>query len=475
MPSENFQSSLPMFKFKNIGPIKNAELELGKLTIISGRNNTGKSYLVYTLYGFLKIWNRWRGLENHFSMLSQRAIAEPVPNLPDIHQLVKGAIKEGQNQLYVCNEDFNKHRKEIISVVTKDFSNKAFWEIFSSSPENFKRSSINVKISDGQNMPQREDDFCSIKYKGENLIISVKAHNNKSKKERRFLYLEVLYTYLRFLFPELSLTPFILSSERFGISLFYRELDFTKNQLVDMLQKMKEENKNDISPFLVIDKSTSRYAMPIKDNIDYTRSISDFHKEKSEIHDDKLFDDIKDMMDGYYKISGDQIKFKSKARKDRSFEVPLHLASSSARGLSDLYFFLRHIAKKNHLLIIDEPESHLDPSNQMMLARLLVRIVKSGLKVLITTHSDYLVKEVNNLIMLDKFSNNPKVPKKLGYKDSDHLNPNSVRAYIAEKDKLVKCAVDSFGIDMPVFDRAIDKINRVSNELSSRIREKEES
>ena len=44
------------YQFKNIGPVKQAELELGDLTVIAGRNNTGKTYLVYTLYGFLKKW-----------------------------------------------------------------------------------------------------------------------------------------------------------------------------------------------------------------------------------------------------------------------------------------------------------------------------------------------------------------------------------------------------------------------------------
>ena len=46
------------FIFKKIGPIKKAELELGDITIIAGRNNTGKTYLVYTLYGFLEHWYR---------------------------------------------------------------------------------------------------------------------------------------------------------------------------------------------------------------------------------------------------------------------------------------------------------------------------------------------------------------------------------------------------------------------------------
>ena len=108
------------------------------------------------------------------------------------------------------------------------------------------------------------------------------------------------------------------------------------------------------------------------------------------------------------------IRFISKARKHGKFDIPLYLASSSARGLSDLYFFLKHVARKDQLLIIDEPESHLDTANQIEMARLLVRCVNSGLKVLITTHSDYLIKEFNNLIMLNQdFSGNRKVFKKI--------------------------------------------------------------
>ena len=96
------------------------------------------------------------------------------------------------------------------------------------------------------------------------------------------------------------------------------------------------------------------------------------------------------------------------------------MASSSARGLSDLYFFLQHVAGPNHLLIIDEPESHLDTHNQILMARLLVRCVQAGLKVLITTHSDYLVKELNNLIMLNRdFDGKEDLLKKFKYDPED--------------------------------------------------------
>ena len=44
--------------------------------------------------------------------------------------------------------------------------------------------------------------------------------------------------------------PFILSAERFGISLFYKELDFTKNRLVEELQKLSTEKQFDPFGFL---------------------------------------------------------------------------------------------------------------------------------------------------------------------------------------------------------------------------------
>ena len=110
----------------------------------------------------------------------------------------------------------------------------------------------------------------------------------------------------------------------------------------------------------MIDKTTNRYALPIKDNIDYTRSLAELKADHGPLYEARLFDDIKEIMGGYYRASDDAIRFKSKARKKGAFDLPLHLASSSARGLVDLYFYLRHVAMPNDLLLIDEPESHLD-------------------------------------------------------------------------------------------------------------------
>jgi len=42
------------FHVENLGPIKKADFELGDFTVITGLNNTGKTYMAYAVYGFLK-------------------------------------------------------------------------------------------------------------------------------------------------------------------------------------------------------------------------------------------------------------------------------------------------------------------------------------------------------------------------------------------------------------------------------------
>lgn len=446
------------FHFSHIGPIKEAELELGNLTIIAGRNNTGKTYLVYTLYGFLQSWMGWPGSERYF--LDQKNAS-----VIDMDHVGMRLMEEGQYRCVIDHKRLKKDRQAAISRLARAFSDRQISNVFSSSRRNFERASIRVDFDD--DFPQKpfvskfeylQETSLSIEHDGEHLIFSVKQHGKKSLHKAQMTSM-LSVCYMQFLLANLP-APFILSAERFGISLFYKELDFTKNRLVELLQKMGDEKDKDrISPFVLIERGASRYASPIKDNIDYTRSISDFVNKKGELEDEKLHDDVKDIMDGYYKSDENDIRFVSKARKDRRFDIPLHLASSSARGLSDLYFYLRHKAKPNQLLIIDEPESHLDTNNQIMLARMLSHFIRSGIKVLITTHSDYVLKEINNLVMLNSFEDNDEVRKSLKYKKDEGLSPESLRCYVAENGQLTRCNVDRFGVEIPVFDKTIDAIS----------------
>ena len=81
-------------------------------------------------------------------------------------------------------------------------------------------------------------------------------------------------------------------------------------------------------------------------------------------------------------------------------EEALRMSHSSAMvsELAPLVLFLRSIIKRGDLLIIEEPESHLHPGAQTKIAKTLARLVRAGVRVVITTHSNYLLQQIGNLI-----------------------------------------------------------------------------
>ena len=86
-------------------------------------------------------------------------------------------------------------------------------------------------------------------------------------------------------------------------------------------------------------------------------------------------------------------------RPDQSEEV-LRMSHSSAMvsELAPLVYLLRGVVGRGDLLIIEEPESHLHPGAQTKIAQTFARLVRAGVHVLITTHSNYLLQQIGNLI-----------------------------------------------------------------------------
>ena len=444
--------------FENIGPIKEAELELGDLTIIAGQNNTGKTYLAYTLYGFLKFCQKGSHL---YGMIHSHKRANE-----QIREVAQQIEETGTASMEL--EEYKEMLNRLGNEVHATFSQDVIHQVFSAQRGGFEDAYFQIDLEKhkiNENMAYRiplKDKIMRCFFRDKKLVFEMDDLENMVPSIIE-AGIEMLLVKAAFdICPE----PCILSSERLGISLFYKEMDFAKNRLVEKLQNLSDDKNLD--SFNVIQKQSARYAKPIKDNIDFTRDLSNIQKQKSELADDG-FSRVKRMMGGDYKVVKDEIKFISKTKGKNKFNIPLHLASSSARGLSDLYFYLKHSAAPGQLLIIDEPESHLSPTNQILMARLLVFCVNKGIKVLITTHSDYIIRETNHLIMLNgEFEKKSAFLEKhkKDYTENDHLNPESVRAYICEKGSLTKCNIDKKGIHgMTVFDDAIDGMNRISAEL----------
>ena len=76
----------------------------------------------------------------------------------------------------------------------------------------------------------------------------------------------------------------------------------------------------------------------------------------------------------------------------------LSQASSMVSELAPLVLFIRGLIQPGDTLIIEEPEAHLHPGAQTEIAATLARLVRAGVRVVVTTHSDWLLKEIGNLI-----------------------------------------------------------------------------
>lgn len=106
-------------------------------------------------------------------------------------------------------------------------------------------------------------------------------------------------------------------------------------------------------------------------------------------------------------------------------KIPINRSSSTVSELAPIFLFLKYTLSKDDTIIIEEPEAHLHVANQRILARLIVSMIRNGLKVLITTHSETLLEEISYLIVLQNLPNRIKVEEKLGtelYLDKDEVS-----------------------------------------------------
>ena len=78
--------------------------------------------------------------------------------------------------------------------------------------------------------------------------------------------------------------------------------------------------------------------------------------------------------------------------------IPLAGSSSMVSELAPVALYLKHIVQRRDVLIIEEPESHMHPESQVAFACEISRLVRSGVRVLITTHSELILEQVGNLI-----------------------------------------------------------------------------
>ena len=375
-------------KVKNLGALKQAEFTLGDLTIICGGNNTGKTYATYALFGFLSSWQNILQIKIDADKLSQ-LLADGVTFI-DLQQYIEQA-------------------KEIVSQACKDYTLQLS-NVFASSTERFADSKFSIDLDiESINLDQKFERtmrtannaelFSLTKKEGSTeLFITLLAEKEQVKIPNEILDHIIADAVKDIIFAQIIPNPFIASTERTGATIFRKDLDFDRHRILEEMGKDKKIDRAEL-----FFKDYGDYALPIKKNVEFIRNLSfqNYDIKSSFIlkeHSDVL-NDFANIIGGAYKITPNgELYYVPKGKKVR---LSIDESSSAVRSLLDIGFYLRHEAQKGDLLMVDEPELNLHPENQRRVARLFARLVNLGIKVFITTHSDYIVKELNTLIMLN--------------------------------------------------------------------------
>ena len=86
-------------------------------------------------------------------------------------------------------------------------------------------------------------------------------------------------------------------------------------------------------------------------------------------------------------------------------EFEMTEVSSMVSEISPIVAFLKYIIgtdkyeKRFPIVFIEEPEAHLHPKNQIKLISLFAQLHKDGIKIIMSSHSNYIFNKMNNLLL----------------------------------------------------------------------------
>ena len=461
-------------RLKNLGILKHAEFSLGDLTIICGENNTGKTYTAYALYGFLRSWRELMDFSIGDAQI-QRLLTEGVLTI-GLSQYVKTA-----NQMLAEACKKYNHQLDEVFAATEGTFDKSEFQVQVGTPHILEEDELKMRFTDGD--WQFDGDWhvsCEKRKGSQELIFTLQAEKKRRRREmlsriaNRFIHDRIS----DIIFLKSLSFAFITSTERTGVAIFRRELNFARNRLLDeMAQANKVADSRDL-----LSKGYQNYPSPIEANVEFTGQLEYISKRKSFItkeHPDVL-EEFADIIGGDYSITQNDLLYY--IPRGTGVRLTMDQSSSAVRSLLNMGFYLNCVAHKGDLLMVDEPELNLHPKNQRRIAKLFVRLVNLGIKVFVTTHSDYIVKELNTLIMLNHDKPHLKrIAKENGYRDDELISSDQVKVYMAQEDlipleegqkrrrrghTLVEADIDpELGIEAPSFDETIDDMNRIQGDI----------
>ena len=133
--------------------------------------------------------------------------------------------------------------------------------------------------------------------------------------------------------------------------------------------------------------------------------------------------------------------------------------------VTSLSTFSNVVCKKDTTIVMRYPEAYNHPKQQIQIARDIGVKINNGERIILITHSDYILKEINNLIMLWVLENKHSWNKTQNTPSG--INPDNIEYYIVEDGNLREVFVDSnFGLEESSFDNEMIAIDEIASDLA---------
>ena len=434
------------FVVKNFGPIRHADVTLGDFTVFIGPGGTGKSYLAYLIWMLQEMEPDWETLALEIY---------PLPEFIGICLTVSGEYKKVNEPKVNFDRDFTYSLLTEVMEIAQKAHEKTIERYLK---DTFRVSKVKELVTNGE-------DYCEIQIcnnvmtKRMTIRIdeNVKITGFKDLVDRDYLIdfvesqnkLRLVYRdtelYAKYLPPNLDIGE--ISEEVYdfiNMAILYIMTNALDGFLTSRASFILTDSK---SGFLRFAPSLIRYTLlEARRKGEFPMSFPDIYMlsrliiDKKEIKNEnisKIADFLEEEIGGLVDVETEGFVFPEIFfKKKEGLTIPILRSHSGVRELAPLIIYLRYVIEEERAFIVmEEPETHLHPYMQSVVTRALAMLSKYA-DVLITTHSPLILDELNNLIKLNKLS--PEEKKKLGYREEEGLDPESLKIYRFKLDGTVE-------------------------------------
>ena len=434
---------MPSIAVKDFGPIAQAEIDLKPLTVLIGPNNTGKSYLALAVYSLSQTvsatrYPRYGQIRSRGSAIPygvRRSSVQRLKRAGDWNRIISDAGKfiSGQSGLSRFPEKVRAWLRAESRPWAKSLTEGMKYELrrcFGSSMSQLgrrgyrsERHGFAIDVRDEATglswvMNCNEDDLSTDRWEPD-MSVSLERRVRRPPfpsimlaRDESFAANMLSASYATFILQGFSSPSHYLPASRSGILQGHKTLAslIVGRASTAWIESMEVERlpgviTDLVQALLVLDRA-SPPSGKVKKIVEYLESNV-----------------VVGSVDIKKQLEYPELKYQNDAGEFR-----LHQVSSMISEIAPMVLYLKYLVRPGHLFIVEEPESHLDPANQRLVARAIAMLVNAGVRILVTTHSDIFLQQINNLVQASGLESRKRL--RMGYKAVEVLNPGDVSAYV---------------------------------------------